>query len=679
MSSSAAAKAFSFANLKIRTKVYAGFGAVLVLLCALAALGFFSLTGAKQSFASYAVVSGVAVDVKDFDGDFTRARRYSLAFATTGDAESAKSFRAITQPLPKVHGELVTRFASPERRAKFASIGQPLTSYLAQFDRVVALRAERDRLQTEVMNVNGEKAETTSDDLLSKALRSRDIASIEAASDLTNRMTDMRVNALRFLSAPSKEQEARAEKAMADMHKLSADFLARAREPEIRAVAATLNDSVGRYNEAFRAIIGKINEIDGLVNGTMAAAATQIGDTIEEIALAQKVTLKETLESSADSIDRSLSLSSILALLAVALGGLLAVLIAGVIAKPVIAMTGAMVKLAAGDLNAEIPARGRKDEIGEMATTVQVFKESMQETERLRAEQDALKKQAEIDKLAAMNKLADEFEASIRGVVNGVASAATELQATAQAMSATAEETNAQATTVAAASEQASNNVQTVATASEELSSSISEIGRQVGESNTITRKAVEQAERTSAQIISLADAAQKIGDVVQLINDIASQTNLLALNATIEAARAGDAGKGFAVVASEVKNLATQTAKATEEITGKIAEMQSATRDSTTAIQSITETIGQIDEISTAIAAAIEEQGAATAEISSNVLQAARGTQDVSSSIVNVTQAASETGAAAEQMLSSAGDLSKQGETLREKVDMFVARVRAA
>ena len=679
MSSSAATKAFSFANLKIRTKVYAGFGAVLALLCALAALGFFSLTGAKQSFGSYAGVSKVAIDVKDFDGDFARARRFSLAFVTSGDAESAKNFRAITQPMPKAHAQLVSEFVSPERRAKFAALGQPLTTYLTQFDRVVELRGERDRLQAEVMNVNGEKAEAASNELLAIAMRARDVAAIEPASTLVIDMTNMRISALRFLAAPSKEQEAVAEKAMAEMQKVAAEYLARAREPEIRSLATALSDYVNRYNESFRAIIGKINESNGMMYGTMAAAAAQIADTSEEIAKAQNVALKETLESSADSIDRSLSLSSILALFAVALGGLLAVLIAGVIAKPVIAMTGAMTKLASGDLNAEIPARGRKDEIGEMATTVQVFKESMQETERLRAEQDALKKQAEIDKLAAMNKLADEFEASIRGVVNGVASAATELQATAQSMSATAEETNAQATTVAAASEQASNNVQTVATASEELSSSISEIGRQVGESNTITRKAVEQAERTSAQIISLAEAAQKIGDVVQLINDIASQTNLLALNATIEAARAGDAGKGFAVVASEVKNLATQTAKATEEITGKIAEMQSATRDSTTAIRSITETIGQIDEISTAIAAAIEEQGAATAEISSNVLQAARGTQDVSSSIVNVTQAASETGAAAEQMLSSAGDLSKQGETLREKVDMFVARVRAA
>jgi methyl-accepting chemotaxis protein len=679
MSDAVARHGFSFANLKIRTKVYAGFAAVLALLAALAALGFFSLSGAKLSFGSYANVSTVAIGVKDFDGDFARARRFALAYAMTGEAEQAKNFRNGIDELIKAQAGLVAQFSSPERRAKFASLAQPLAHYRTEFNRVVELRGERDRLQTEVMNVNGEKADAASSELLATAIRARDVAAIESASTIAGDMAEMRINALRFLAAPSKEQEARAEKAMADMQKATGEFLARARESDVRTLAEALNGAVNRYNESFRAIIGKINDSNALMNGSMAAAAAQIAGTSEDISQAQAVTLKETQASSADSIDRALSLSSVLAAVALGLGALLAVLIAGVIAKPVVAMTAAMVKLAAGDLHTEIPARGRKDEIGEMASTVQVFKESMIETERLPASQEAMKKQAEVDKLAAMNKLADEFEASIRGVVNGVASAATELQATAQAMSATAEETNAQATTVAAASEQASNNVQTVATAGEELSSSISEIGRQVGEAGTISRKAVDQAQRTSAQIVTLAEAAQKIGDVVQLINDIAAQTNLLALNATIEAARAGDAGKGFAVVASEVKNLATQTAKATEEITGKIAEMQNATQESTVAIQSIAETIGQMDEISTAIAAAIEQQGAATQEIANNVQQAARGTQDVSSSIVNVTQAASETGAAAEQMLSSAGDLSKQGETLREKVDVFVARVRAA
>ncbi|MGE5539127.1 MAG: methyl-accepting chemotaxis protein [Gemmatimonas sp.] len=356
------------------------------------------------------------------------------------------------------------------------------------------------------------------------------------------------------------------------------------------------------------------------------------------------------------------------------------------VSKPIGGITASMSRISSGEMQTEVPYLDRLDEIGAMAQALDIFKRNMLEADRLRTEQEKLKLEqeqakvrAEQEKKAAMRKLADDFEASISGVVNTVSSAATELQTTAQAMSATAEQTNQQASAVAAASEQASANVQTVATAGEELSASISEIGRQVGQSSRITQDAVAQAGQTNDKIRTLAEAAQSIGDVVKLISDIAGQTNLLALNATIEAARAGEAGKGFAVVASEVKSLANQTAKATEEISAKIAEMQNATGESVQAIQTITETIGRINEIATTIASAIEEQGAATQEIARNVQQAAKGTQEVSNNISGVTQAATETGSAATQVLSSAGELAQQGEVLRSKVDQFIATVRAA
>jgi len=271
------------------------------------------------------------------------------------------------------------------------------------------------------------------------------------------------------------------------------------------------------------------------------------------------------------------------------------------------------------------------------------------------------------------------FESSTGTLVGTVASAATELRATAQSLSSTTDQTTAQASGVAAAVEEASVNVQTVASAAEELSSSITEISRQVAQSSAMASKAVEDARRTDAIVKTLAGGAQKIGDVVGLISSIAGQTNLLALNATIEAARAGDAGKGFAVVASEVKNLANQTAKATGDISAQIAEIQTATSEAVQAIETIAQTIDELSRIAASIAASVEEQGAATQEIARNVQEAAAGTQEVSTNIVGVSRGAQETGAAASQVLEAAGELSNQAERMRADVGEFIAAVKAA
>ncbi len=275
--------------------------------------------------------------------------------------------------------------------------------------------------------------------------------------------------------------------------------------------------------------------------------------------------------------------------------------------------------------------------------------------------------------------LANSFEKSVGRVVGSLASGATELQATAQGMTGMADRARTQATTVAAAADEASSSVQTVAAAAEELSSSIGEIGRQVAQSTRVGAKAVADAQRTDVIVHALAEGAEKIGKVVELITNIANQTNLLALNATIEAARAGDAGKGFAVVASEVKSLANQTAKATEEIGSQINQIQAATREAVGAIRDIAATIDELSMIATNIASAVEEQGAATAEIARNVHQTARAAQNVTANIGGVSRAADETGNAATQVLGAAGDLSKQAEQLKSDVNTFVAEVRSA
>jgi methyl-accepting chemotaxis protein len=339
----------------------------------------------------------------------------------------------------------------------------------------------------------------------------------------------------------------------------------------------------------------------------------------------------------------------------------------------------AMDRLATGDLATDIPGTQRRDEIGEMAATVLVFKDSMAETNRLRAEQDALRQSAATEHKASLNSLADGFEQQIGRLVETLAARSTDLENTASSVTGTANLSNQQAASVASAAEEASTASQAVASAAEELTASIGEITRQVAQSSRIAGTAVEDARRTDAIVRALAAGAERIGAVVGLITNIASQTNLLALNATIEAARAGDAGKGFAVVASEVKSLATQTGKATEEIGAQITQIQSATHEAVEAIRGISVTIEELSTISTTIAAAVEEQGAATAEIARNVQQTSQAAQAVTVGIGGVSQAAGEAGAAAGKFLTAAADLSKQSDRLAGEVGSFLEKVRAA
>ncbi len=349
------------------------------------------------------------------------------------------------------------------------------------------------------------------------------------------------------------------------------------------------------------------------------------------------------------------------------------------VSRPILQLSGTMETLAAGDLSVDIAGVDRRDEIGTMAKAMRVFRDQMARTRTLEREAKEAEERAQRERKAAMIHLADQFEASVRSVVQAVSSAATQLQANAQSMSAVAEETARQSTLVASSTEQASADLQTVAAASEEMNASIGEISRQVTEASRISKGAVSEAERTNANVEGLAVAAQRIGDVVNLIQNIASQTNLLALNATIEAARAGEAGKGFTVVASEVKQLANQTAKATDDIAAQITEIQAQTGGAVDAIRSISRTIGQVSEISGAIAAAVEEQNATTGEIGRNVQQVAHSAQEVNGTIISVSQGASEVGSASGEVLSAANDLSQMAARLQTEVDTFIARVRAA
>jgi methyl-accepting chemotaxis protein len=349
------------------------------------------------------------------------------------------------------------------------------------------------------------------------------------------------------------------------------------------------------------------------------------------------------------------------------------------LSRPIGDLKIVMEAFARNELKADVPGVKRRDEVGEMARTVEVFKTNGLEVERMKADQLVTEQRTAQQRKADMIKLANDFEGAVGEIIDTVSSASTELEASARTLTSTAERSQQLTTVVAAASEEASTNVQSVASATEEMASSVNEISRQVQTSASIAGEAVAQARKTNDRVGELAKAASRIGDVVELINTIAGQTNLLALNATIEAARAGEAGRGFAVVASEVKALAEQTARATGEISQQITGIQNATHESVGAIKEIGDTIGKMSEIASTIASAVEEQGAATQEISRNVQQAAQGTTQVSANIADVQRGASETGSASSQVLAAAQSLSRDSNRLKTEVGKFLNTVRAA
>ncbi|MBV9969526.1 MAG: methyl-accepting chemotaxis protein [Xanthobacteraceae bacterium] len=379
------------------------------------------------------------------------------------------------------------------------------------------------------------------------------------------------------------------------------------------------------------------------------------------------------------SADRAWWLSLAIAALGLVLAAIVGYLIARGISRPILSITGVMRELADGRLDVAVPESKANDEVGAMVKAVAVFRDNAVKFSKLQADQFEAKAQSEAEKRRAFAALADNFEASIRDVVTTVSSAAVEMEHTARSMSAIVEQSRNQTRAVSSASALASENVQTVAAAAEELSSSMTEISRRLAHATEVVGKAASDGRRSNERVQSLADAAQKIGDVVSFISGIAGQTNLLALNATIEAARAGEAGRGFAVVASEVKALATQTAKATEEIGAQVTAVQGETSGAVDGIQSSCATIREVDEISAAIAAAVGQQGTATQEIAQNVQQAAARTGEVSQNIAGVTDGIAATGTAAEEVLASAVELAKQSQRLRDEVDRFLAQIRAA
>lgn len=458
-------------------------------------------------------------------------------------------------------------------------------------------------------------------------------------------------------------------------------------------VQQVINDWVATVTEptiAFRREIGKASAVGAFGGPTMADMASLVGEArgkvffdkfrqlMADFKAEEAGLIGVRIHANEQTVTMTYVLIGATIVIGILLGSAIAWFVGGVISRPITRLTDAMRQIATGDTSVETEGSERKDEIGAMVAAVEVFRENAIERVRLEQEQSEKRKAAE-GRTNKVNALITQFDEHARQSLGSVTTAADQMKTSASSMTSSADEASQRSASVASAAEQATSNVQTVATAAEEMSASVSEISRQVSQSAEIAKQAVERARETNEKVEGLANAAEKIGDVVNLINDIASQTNLLALNATIEASRAGEAGKGFAVVASEVKSLASQTAKATDEIGTQIAAIQAETREAVESILEISKVIGDISNTSTAISSAVEEQGAATQEIAENVQQAAAGTEEVSKNIVLVSRGAQETGSASQQVLSAAEQLGSQSDELQASVSKFLEEVKAA
>jgi methyl-accepting chemotaxis protein len=665
-------------HLKVRGRINGGFGLIISLAVVAAAVGYIGLSKVTDGIAQYVQINGVADRASGIDRDVLRMRRQVIQYSATRNAGNLEQARKIEADLTKALADAITETKHPERRAQLNAIKQSFERYGVGLTKLAGVTKDEESLTTGSLDVIGPRIEAQIHDLMQSGVKAADAAGVGDAGAAQEHLMAGRLAVNKMLGRRDPAFADKATKAFAALREALDKMKQSMTNAADRSKIAAALDGVQEYKASFDKLVGLIKQDSDLVNVTMARDGNAIGDAVAAILKSADSDQLRIQDEVASLVANAIRTMVIVGAVVVTLGLLFAWLIGSSIANPVVGMTGAMQKLAGGDMKVDIPGVERKDEIGDMAATVQVFRDNMIKADQLAAEQREEQARKEKRQEAIEGYIAN-FESTVAAALKTLASASTELQSTANSMSATAEQTERQSTVVAAASEEATTNVQTVASAAEELSASISEIGGQVAKSTDISQRAVTQADATNTSVQGLANAAEKIGEVVNLISDIAEQTNLLALNATIEAARAGEAGKGFAVVASEVKNLASQTAKATEDIAQQIASIQVAVGGSVDAIKGIGQTIGDISQIATVIAGAVEQQGAAVQEIAGNVQEAANGAQEVTNNIAQVKEASAATGAAATQVLSSATELSAQAESLRAEVDKFLNDIRAA
>lgn len=671
-----------FANLNIRTKVILGFSVVLVILLAALAYSFKSFVLVSRGVNSYATQVAEADVTSELEAQFLKLALHAREFANTSKEEEAAKVQDIGQEISRLLTAAHDKMRQADDRKKIEAMQANLAAYLSNFDNIRTLKKSYYQLILDRFEPDGVKMVSDLDHLI-------DLAQGYEPSHMVGTVASVREHALLarlysniFIGRQDDSFGAKAAQEFSELEKglkIISSEIPDGKDHQRDDLIADANTVLTDYKAVFEKVRADEVKVSSLVDGEMAQATEGIVADADQL-LGQFASAENALRADMAGqvlvAEREIAIASILGAL---IGFAFAILLGNRISRPIMGIAGVMNRLSSDDLDVEIPARERRDEIGVMSKAVQVFKENALRNRELEDQARAQEARMVQERRDLMERTANDFDASVGDIIAAVASAADELQATANSMSRLASRATEETAAVAAATEEASGNVDSVASATEELNASISEISRQVSLSADIMRKAVAQAQSTYKSMQGLVEAAQDIDTVLKLISDIASQTNLLALNATIEASRAGDAGRGFAVVANEVKTLAEQTAKATDEISRQIENVQSRTKIAASDVETIGQTIGDMDGVTATIASAIEQQAVATREISHNIEQAADGTRIVSSNTVSVSNAVHEAGTAANDVLGASGELSENFAKLRRATGDFLQTIRNA
>jgi methyl-accepting chemotaxis protein len=666
----------SLLNLRIRGRLFGGFGLLILFCAALAGFGVSQLSAIQEAVGLMTLQSKNTIRAGEISSQLHAIRRAILRYNFDHDEASFVEAEKRLTDVTALLDTAIKATLSDERRAAYREIQKDVDG-LKEKRAALGDAVKQSLAGKQLLFTDGDQMAADVQKFVDAAEKT-EFAS--AASGLEAKVLLVRVANWRFLATRDPKGVATFNTNVGN----AKHDIAALDEAGLPSSLATLLGSVkaglAKYATAFEKASTGVLLGDELYYKAITPLTVDAVGKMDGAKTGAEAAFEKTAADAGSRITGTETMQEIVAGLAILLGFAVAFLIARGIIKPLSGLTSGMKELAGGNFGVILPGLDRKDEIGDMAQAVEGFK--VRAADKAREEAEAKIKQDQVaahQRKVEMYRLADDFESAVGQIVQTVSSASTQLEASASTLMTTAGRSQQLTTVVASASGEATANVQSVASATEELTSSVNEISRQVQESARMASEAVGQARTTTDRVSELSKAASRIGDVVELINTIAGQTNLLALNATIEAARAGEAGRGFAVVASEVKALAEQTAKATGEIGQQISGIQAATHDSVSAIKEISGTIERLSEISSTIAAAVEEQGAATQEISRNVQQAAHGTQQVSSNITDVQRGVTETGSASSQVLSAAKSLSGDSGRLRAEVSKFLTSVRAA